>query len=543
MKIRKSLLVSAVSLLTFTLVGCGETTPTKQPTEKPTQQDPTIVDPTIVDPTIPGGDPTQQEPTVVDPTPVDPTIVDPTPTDPQPTVQTGPFITEPTTISFQTTAGKANQVYLNDFIADFQQVEPNVTVILDIVSGSYSDIANQITSGFAIGEYGDLAMVYPDAVADFIDYGKAFDVSPYMTNKDYGWSDEDMEDLVETFLDEGRNYTVKGVYSLPFSKSTELVYYNREKVLGLTLDGVNSGNPITENYLERLTWEEFFDVLCPAIVAYTNTEKGKNLIDKTGKDWAIMGYDSDDNLFITLAAAYGIPYTSIKNGEGSVDFVNADMKALVKKFNGYSKNHYILSQGGTGSRANTFFTADQALFSVGSTAGAQYNYSTSNPMDVGVFKLPKPAGKQTKTILQGPSVAFLTHPNSQGKVDQNRKLASWLFYKFMVNKENSLAWAIGANYMPVRLSGYESEDYLETYDVANCPEKTLDLLTARIANYVPDITDTYFTSPAFKGSNECRNQVGALMGKALTSTNDATDTNLDQWFKDAYDACIKAMRS
>ena len=71
--------------------------------------------------------------------------------------------------------------------------------------------------------------------------------------------------------------------------------WEEDKVLNLTLPSVNNGNPINEASLNSLTWEEFFNVLCPAIVAYTETEAGSKLIDKTGSYWSVMSYDSDDN--------------------------------------------------------------------------------------------------------------------------------------------------------------------------------------------------------------------------------------------------------
>lgn len=38
-------------------------------------------------------------------------------------------------------------------------------------------------------------------------------------------------------------------------------------------------------------------------------------IKEINKDITPLGYDSDDNMYITLSAQYGIPYTSIKDGK------------------------------------------------------------------------------------------------------------------------------------------------------------------------------------------------------------------------------------
>ena len=242
------------------------------------------------------------------------------------------LIKTPVEIVFKSTAGQQNQVALNRMIESFKEIEPNVTVTFDQVQGSYQDIADNTITGFTTGDYGDIVMVYPDAVADFIDYGFAFNLDPYINNEEYGLSSEDKEDLISTFMDEGKNYILEGTYSLPFSKSTELVYYNRERVWGLELEGVNNGNPINDEYLNSLTWEEFFGVLCPAIMDYINTPEGADLLNTSGNDYAVMSYDSDDNLFITLAAQYGYDYTGISNGKGQALFNNDNMKNLMKEF-------------------------------------------------------------------------------------------------------------------------------------------------------------------------------------------------------------------
>ena len=62
-----------------------------------------------------------------------------------------------------------------------------------------------------------------------------------MYNEEYGWTEEEQEDYVAAYLEEGSNYSVPGTFSLPLSKSTEAMYYDEDKIIGLTLEGVNGG--------------------------------------------------------------------------------------------------------------------------------------------------------------------------------------------------------------------------------------------------------------------------------------------------------------
>lgn len=456
------------------------------------------------------------------------------------------FIREFTKIELRTTAGAESIKVLQNMAEKFMKdVEPNVTVEVKKYSGSYTALANDIETGFSAGTHPDMAMVYPDAVASFIDNGFAYNLESYMNNEEYGWSEDDFDDLVPSFLEEGRQYKVNGTYSLPMSKSTEVMYYH-DSIIGLTIPNVvDTGEiRINETYLENLTWEEFFGTLCPSIVAYTETSAGANLISKDGtagnKEWAVLGYDSDDNLFITLSQQYGIPYTSVdkETGEGEFLFNNAQAKEKMYEWNEYAKKDYVLSAGSTGFRANDYFKANQVLFSIGSTAGSKYQYNAGD--EISVCRIPQAENKDKKVILQGPSMAFLSHKDNEGRQDNNRKLASWLFYKYMAEPENTLNWSLSADYMPIRQSGYQSDEYKEFYDESQYSEGEYGMLTSRIANYVGSLTNDYFTTPAFKGTTQSREGVGAIMTKALTKTSSKAE--IDAQFQSSYEEAVKAAK-
>lgn len=464
------------------------------------------------------------------------------------------FIKTPVNIELKTTAGKSNLTVINRYVEAFKKVEPNVTVTVTQYSGDYSSLATNIIDGFSVGNYPDLAMVYPDAVADFINNAKCYNLDPYINHPEYGWTEEELANIVPAFLEEGREYIIPGTYSLPYSKSTEVVYYNKDVILRRWGPEINNGNPITENYLNNLTWEEFWGELCPAIMKYIDEHPNELILDKSQTDYAIMGYDSDANLFITLAEQYGYDYTSVnqQTGKGSADFNNDGMKGLIKDLSTYASKHYILTQHSTGKRANDYFKTNQVLFSVGSTAGATYQVDSTNPIDMGIMRLPQAEGKEEKVILQGPSMAFLAHQKSDGSVDEDRKLASWLFYKFMITGGdaetgyNAAEWSFQTNYLPVLKSIYDSADYKEVYDETQYPENsTYEIACCRIADLVSDFNDSYFTSPAFPGSNSCRDEVDSLLGDAVkegTKNGTVSDSWLDQHFKTAYDNAYKDIK-
>ena len=86
-------------------------------------------------------------------------------------------------------------------------------------------------------------------------------------------------------------------------------------------------------------------------------------------------------------------------------------------------------------------------------------------------------------------------------------------------------------HMGIRNSNYESDEYKEATSVEDKQEKTLDILMAKSASYLSKITPNMFVSPAFKGSSQCRTQVGGLMTSVLTSNG--TDATIDDLFAKA----------
>lgn len=472
------------------------------------------------------------------------------------------FIKEKTKITLWTIVGLQNQTYLNNYIESFKKLEPNVEIENVKQSTNYNGLATMVESGFSANNYPDLVQAYPDAVSDFLSYGKAVKLDEYMDNTttksgaelagDYadskydksktyqiGWTKEEKDDIVPAYLAEGQGYVVEGTYSLPFSKSTEAMFYNAG-LIGLTIPGVNNGEALTKEYFDNLTWEELFENFCPNFTTYNNALAEDQKILKNDQDYsAIFAYDSDDNLFITLAQQYGYDYTSIDKtkGVGKCEFNNDNMKALMKKWNEYAKKGYIISKGSAGNNyTNTYFTKRNTLFSVGSTGGVTYQFDASDPMDVQVARIPQPKGgsktaaageKKICQINQGPSLAVLDHD------DENRRLASWLFYKHITNYENSIDWAINSGYSGIRLSALDSEDFAEAFDESKYNAKTLEKLMARNSKLASTVKDMLYTSPSFKGSAECRTQAGGLMTYALTKDSDMSDSALNAKFSSA----------
>lgn len=456
------------------------------------------------------------------------------------------------TVTFWHAIGAKNQEYLNDMIGEFNKIYPNIT-IEHSSQGGYGDVREKILTAIPAETTPVMAQAYPDHVADYLDAGAAVKLNDYVNDPVIGFGADDsvstgrtdgVEDFVPGFWKEGSSYDNKGsIYSVPFTKSTEVVFMNTTWMQKnkLTVDGTTTGDPIVPT-----KWENEEDP--NDLTAMINLCRKIKSIDSSITP---LGYDSDDNLFITLSQQLGIPYTSLKETDGVVkgsnDFANEEALQMVKKIKGWYDEGLMVTKGTlpNNTYTSTKFTEQNLIMSVGSTGGTKYNLPALSGVDyefnVEVYPLPQYDLDNPAVISQGPSVTFLQN----SKIDKYQTAAAWVFYKFVTNTENSAIWAILTGYEPVRLSSFQSDLYqqhltepVERIDEDGNPvldpeteEPIMEYsLYQKVANMTVDVTDWYFTSPAFKGSATTRDQVGAII--STVCLNDLSKMNDEQ--KEAF---------
>ncbi|MFC2821518.1 MAG: extracellular solute-binding protein, partial [Spirochaetales bacterium] len=294
------------------------------------------------------------------------------------------------------------------------------------------------------------------------------------------------------------------MYTMPLSKSTEVLYYNKTFFdrNGLTIP---------------TTWAEMEEV-CAKIKA----------IDPNSIP---LGYDSEANWFITMCEQYNSPYTSA-TGDHYL-FNNEQNIAFIKMFRDWYKKGYLTTQKLYGAYTSGLFTSTSGVtsyMSIGSSAGATYQRPAAGadgtyPFEVGIATIPQVSATNRKVISQGPSLCIFDKSNPIQVV------ASWLFVKYLTTTaEFQAAFSIASGYVPVIKSVADNEVYSEFLASADGGK----YITALSASVCLSQEDAYYTSPAFNGSSTARDQVGALLAKCLTLN---TDKDIEAAFQDAIDEC------
>ena len=413
-------------------------------------------------------------------------------------------------IVFYNTMGANLSAVLETYIAEFNKLYPNITVVSTNV-GNYDDCRDQISTELTVGNEPNIAYCYPDHVAMY-NLAKAVTTLDNLINHpELGLTDEQKADFIEGYYNEGKQFGDGLMYTMPLSKSTEVLYYNK------TFFEAN-------NLTVPTTWDEM-EALCAQIKA----------IDP---DSIPLGYDSESNWFITMCEQQKSPYTSATGDHFLFD--NEQNHAFIKKFNSWYQKGYVTTQTLYGAYTSGLFTTLEGVrsyMSIGSSAGATYQRPAagadgSYPFDVGIATIPQVDAANPKVISQGPSLCIFQKDNAQ------EVIASWLFVKFLTTNVNFQAeFAMASGYVPVLKSVAENPVYAEF--IANADGgKYISALSAKVCL---EQQDAYYTSPAFNGSSEARDQAGKLLTKCLALTGDNVDAAIAEAFEDAVAECEYAV--
>ncbi len=427
------------------------------------------------------------------------------------------FDTEtPVTITFYHTMGEALRTVLDKYIVEFNKLYPNITVEHKQVGG-YDDVREQIKTEITVGDQPNIAYCYPDHVALY-NVAQAVQTLDDLiastetvtradgTTEQLGLTQQQIDNFIDGYYNEGKQFGDGKMYTLPMSKSTEVLYYNK------TFFDAHPELKVPT------TWDELEET-CAKI---------KEIDPKS----IPLGYDSEANWFITMCEQYGSPYTSA-TGEHFL-FDNEVNRGFVAEFREWYKKGYVTTQEISGGYTSALFTKDPAeegncYMCIGSSAGANHqipkNDDGSFKFEVGITSIPQVDAAKPKVISQGPSLCIFKKANAQ------EVLASWLFVKFLTTTVDFQAeFGMTSGYVPVLENVTDNAVYAEELNHANGYEG-LALLSTKVCL---EQVDAYYTSPAFNGSSTARDEVGKLMQVCLTTS----ESDVAAAIKAAFEAAV-----
>ena len=392
-------------------------------------------------------------------------------------------------------------------IEEFEALYPNVTVKVKLYT-DYGRIYNDVITNISTNTTPNVCITYPDHIATYKTGSNCVvDLTELARDPAYGLGGTEVafdaptvDEIVPKFLNE---CTIGGrLYALPFMRSTEALYINRDYVEAL-------GYEIPE----VVTWDFIWEV---SEAAMEKDEDGNFLLN--GQQVLIpFIYKSTDNMMIQMLRQQGAGYST---EDGEVLLFNDTTADILRTVYEHSESRAFSTFKISSYPAN-FLNAGQCIFAIDSTAGATWMGSDAPLVDIPEDKLahfetvvkPLPVFEegQTAMISQGPSVCVFN------KEDPQEVLASWLFVQYLLTNDIQIAYSQTEGYAPVTLKAQQSEEYQDYLSRSGEDNELYYSVKLDATRILLDNMDNTFVTPVFNGSASLRNAAGQLIEKTVTA--------------------------
>lgn len=366
-----------------------------------------------------------------------------------------------------------------------------------------------------------ICAAYADIAFAINEKGLVADLGQYMT-------EEEMDEFVDAYLEEGRFESDDTLKLFPVAKSTEVLTVNMtdwEKFssdTGASLDALS-------------TWEGLSEV-------------AENYYEWSGGK-AFFGRDAFANYILIGSYQLGHEIFRIENGSVVLDFDKDTMRRLWDYYYvPYVKGYYTASGK---FRSDDLKTGNLIAFA-GATSGATYTpkavtYEDGNSYEIEcrIFPLPNFEGSEPAAVQQGAGMMVL---NSDRELEE----AAVAFLKWFADDEQNLEFSVRSGYLPVKKSANTQEALKHVIK-----EKKIEVSEIMLESFNAGIQEVQnyklYTSKAFKCGNEARVLLeNGMSGKAAKDRAEVesliaggmgpeealagylTEEQFEQWYGETY---------
>lgn len=327
---------------------------------------------------------------------------------------------KPIQIDFWYSLKGKNGETVEALVKKFNETQKDI-VVKAAYQGNYYENHAKVMSAIAAGNQPDVTMIEIASTGSFADTGALEDLTSYSQQPEAKFND-----YVKGLL--GNSYWKDKLYTIPFNRSTPLLYLNKKMVqdAGLDPSGPKNWDELAQ-YARTLTKKEGNQVVrygfeTPIDIWFYEAlvfENGGEILSKNGKE----------------------PRFNSPEGVAPISFWTSMMKeGTMKMPPGEKYNAWDVTE-------NDFVngTVGMIFTSTGSLGGL----TDKAPFEVATAFLP--AKKDYGVPTGGANLAILA------KSPQKEKDAAWKFIQFVTNTENTAYWSQQTGYMPVRESAFETD--------------------------------------------------------------------------------------
>ncbi|ONI41820.1 sugar ABC transporter substrate-binding protein, partial [Candidatus Epulonipiscium fishelsonii] len=320
---------------------------------------------------------------------------------------------------------------------EFMELNPNINIKLQN-QGNYGDLQQKLTlTMLSPDQLPTLTQAYPNWMENALYDGLVVDLTPYVTDQEMGiegYNDDFVEGFKEAAIIGGN------IYSVPFSKSTEVLWYNKT-----LLDELGLTPPTTFEQLAKTA---------------------KTITDETGI--VGCGFDSLSNFYTAYL------YSKGKELNPELDVTGPESTEAINYYLTGVKDGYFRIAGTDIYHSGPFGNGLVAMY-VGSNAGESFVIQgVGDKFEIGVAPYPSVASMQ-----QGTDIFMFANSTPE------QRTAAYEYLKFLTNTENQIEWGIATGYIPARHSALTTDAYINSGSlvapIAEDATQTLYILSPNLA--------------------------------------------------------------
>lgn len=407
------------------------------------------------------------------------------------------------TISFwaKNDTNKTQTAVYKQAISDFEKLYPNIRIEMKLYT-DYNRIYNDVITNISTNTTPNVCITYPDHIATYMTGANTVvPLDALMADAKYGlgstslsYSTPSAEEIVPSFLSEG--ILGDAYYALPFMRSTEVCYINKDYV-----------NALGYEVPDILTWDFIWEV---SEAATAKNPDGTYVLNNDNVMIPFM-YKSTDNMMISYLKQANAGYT---REDGTVELFNDTTSQFLKDISVHARSGAFSTFKVSSYPAN-FLNAGQCIFAIDSTAGATWMGCDAPLIDISADKLkqfetvvrpiPQLDINDPKMMSQGPSICLFN------KEDSGEVLASWLFAQYLLTDSVQIAYATTEGYIPVTLKARMSDEYQDYLRKSGTDNNEHYQVKIDATKLLLDNDSNTFVTPVFNGSASVRTAASALI--------------------------------
>jgi multiple sugar transport system substrate-binding protein len=325
----------------------------------------------------------------------------------------------PAEVEFWHAMSGPHEEAIKKFADDFNSTHDDIT-IKPVNQGSYEDLQQKIMAAAKAGNLPDMAQATTNVIPEYIDNKFITSLNDFIEDPEVGLSEDELNDYIEVFRDSSTWDDT--YYSLPFSKSTRVLFYNQ------TL--------LEENGLEApKTWDELQEV------AKTVTKDGV----------VGMGFENSyEAEFQGILKQMGGTYMDEATSEP--EFASKEGQEAMGMISGMIDEGIARTAGEDEYMSNPFGRGDVAMY-IGSSAGIPHvGGAMEDGIEWSTAPIPTLDGESATTFAGNDIVIF----NQSEEAEQK---AAWEFMKYLTSPEVTSEWSMLSGYLPIRQSALDTEEY------------------------------------------------------------------------------------